>query len=174
MISPEIRTGTCIWLSKSGELATHAEELRAAASRMSKAEISDFYCFLRDHSQRWESEWRKEFCSIFAVLDEELPNVDDADRWSAILHALVAQGDVQRVRSFVEGIGLPSWRLQPEPSQPEVAIYPLDDEDAAGELPSAKARRLGHVEVAAYLESTKEVIASRYRSAWNAAYAKKS
>lgn len=174
MIPEATRTSACLWLSKSGGLSAHANELRTLAARLSKPEVVEFYCFLRDHSLRWESEWRKEFSSIFTISEEELPGIDDADRWSSILHSLVAQGDLSRIRMFIEGIGLPSWRLQPEPDQPEIAIYPLDDEDAAGELPAAKARRLGHTEVATYLESTKEAIASQYRLAWIAAYEKKS
>jgi hypothetical protein len=172
MIPEATRSSACRCLCKSGELSAHTKELRVIAASLSKAEVVEFYCFLRDHSQRWESEWRKEFLSIFAISEEELPGVDDSDRWSSILHSLVAQGQVKPVRAFIEGIGLLAWRFQPEPDQPEIAVYPLDDQDAAGETPAAKARRLGHIEVATFLESTREAIASPYRTAWNAVYAK--
>jgi hypothetical protein len=173
MIPDALRESACHWLSKSGGLATHESELRALASSQSKSEVVAFYSFLRDRSRRWESEWRSEFAAIFSISDESLPPIDDAERWSSILHALVLQGDAGGVRSFLEGIGVRRWDFTPVESEPELDVYPIDTPDDSGELPAAKARRLGFVDVADYLESVREALATRYGERWRMAYAKK-
>jgi hypothetical protein len=173
MIPTELRNAVCRSLSKSGSLAAQESQLRALAPGQSKAEVSQFYSFLRDNAQRWEREWRSEFAAIFSADDGDLPSVDDADRWSSILHALIAQGDLPGLRVFLEGIGVAQWDLTPEFSDPTPAIYPIDDPDQHGESPIAKARRLGQVDIAAYLESTRETVVTRYRQKWKDAHAKK-
>lgn len=173
MLSTDIRVDACRWLSKSGTLATHESVLRNYALIASKTEIAELYCYLRDHSQRWESEWRPEFLSIFGVGDADIPPVDDSERWAAILHGLVFEGDITKVRQFVEHIGIPRWDFPPEADATGIEVYPIDAEDDAGELPIAKARRLGHVEVAGYLDEVKRTIEERYRTKWNSAYGRK-
>jgi len=59
------------------------------------------------------------------------------------------RGDLTKVRRFNRGhrsflIGI--FLLKELP--PRSDIYPIDDADEAGEVPVAKARRLGHIEVA--------------------------
>jgi hypothetical protein len=173
MIPALLRDSACLSLSKSGSLATHASELRAVAPSQSTSEVVAFYSFLRDRAQRWESEWRSEFAAIFALSDDELPPVDDAERWASILHALVLQGDARAVRLFLEGIGVPRWDFSPVESEPGLDVYPIDTPDDSGELPVAKARRLGFVDIADYLERIREGVAARYRDRWRVAHAEK-
>src|ERR1035438_2420793 len=96
-------------LSKAGDFSLFRSRLEAVADSLTKTQVRDVYCFLRNNSKRWESEWRPEFLELFHITDADLPNIDDADRWSLILHHLVSAGDLQKVREFVEGIGVPSW-----------------------------------------------------------------
>ena len=170
MIPNALRDSVCRWLSKSGTLAAHAAQLRALACDASSDEIVAFYSFLRDSSQRWESEWRSQFTTIFSISDDALPPIDDAERWPLILHTLIEQGDAQGVRVFLEGIGVPRWDFAPVEAEIELDIYPIDARDDSGVLPSEKARQLGFLEIANHIDSLKESVASRYRERHRIAY----
>jgi hypothetical protein len=173
MIPGDLRVGASRALSKSGSLAAFRPQLIAIAHAQTKEEVAEFYGFLRDSSQRWESEWRPEFLAIFPVSEADIPKIDDADRWSTILHVLVAEGDLTKVRRFIADIGVPDWDFSPEEASPEIDIYPIDDADETGEIPVAKARRLGHIDVARYLEDLKRKLTDRYREKWQSTYEKR-
>jgi hypothetical protein len=173
MISIELRAAACRALSKSGSLAAFHPALGAIADAQTNPEVIEFYCFLRDNSRRWETEWRPEFVALFHVEDGNLPKIDEAAYWGATLHALAAEGDIAKVRRFIQQIGANNWDIPPDEGSPWIDVYPVDA-DIDGETPSAKARRLGHVAVADYLENLRQTIHARYRERWILAYGKRS
>lgn len=173
MIPDNLKTNACRWLSKSGGLSAVRDRLEASAQSMTKAQVRDFYCFLRDNAMRWESEWRREFLAIFGVTEADLPTIDDADRWGAILQHLVTEADLEKVRAFVEGIGVVDWNFTPQENEPTIDVYPLDHVDESGDTPSAKARRLGHAEIAQFLEYVKHSVCERYQERWRRMYGRR-
>ena len=156
-IPEEIKAAACLVLSKTGNFGAVQARLKECARWLSREEAAEFYVFLRANSQRWESEWRCEFSVLLQVSASDLPEEDPASQWSPVLHSLVETGDTEKVRNFIEGIGMPSWHLQPSDREC-FDIYPIDGADAQGETPIAKAERLGHRRIAAYLTGIRDRI----------------
>ncbi len=108
------------------------------------------YEYLRDNSERFASEWRDEFEEIFCLHKDALPDLSDEEEWGDILHSFVTKGDLDKIKQFFNWIGIENWHLPPDD---DFDIYPIEAEDENCEYPIEKAKRLGHCEIATYLET---------------------
>jgi hypothetical protein len=145
----ETLSDICRSLSKSGQLSAYRAELEAYASTADQPQVLELYDFLRDNSERFAAEWREEFESIFSHHKDALPDLDDDEEWGDILHSFVEAGDLNKIRQFFARIGIEGWPLPPGD---DFDLYPIEAEDDECERPIEKAKRLGHNDIALYLE----------------------
>jgi hypothetical protein len=161
-IPKEIQTAACLGLARAGNLSSVSNSLGEWAGGLTQNEVAEFYLFLRHNSQRWEKEWRSEFSELLGVSEAELPEPDPSSQWSPMLHHLVESGDLARLRSFVEALGIARWNLGPMGGE-SYDIYPLDDPDEKGETPIAKAARLKFHDMEAYLRTVRNTVVKNSR-----------
>ncbi len=131
----------CRFLSKSGSFSGFTRELRSFLQKADEAEIVALYEFFRDESERFESEWRGEFDALLVPRKINLPEIDDSDEWASKLHACVDSGDLAATNVFLKHIGIESWDIDDDWEDGD--LYPIEAQDENGELPIAKAERLG-------------------------------
>jgi hypothetical protein len=93
----DLLSGMTRELSKTGDLGSHDQVLRAMAPHLTTAEICSLYRRLQQ-SYRPESEWKQEFLAIFSgVTDGDLPQpVVDEDEAQRIADELRAVTERQR------------------------------------------------------------------------------
>jgi len=170
------------WLSKSGELYRE-DELKALSPRISSEQAVELYCYLRDNGERWESEWRGQFISIFPHSNDALPDIAEEDRWQTEIFEIIHTGDLNRIKDFIAEIGiLENTKFDPAETYQEgrdlgftekveyipFDFFPIQVENDNGEYPIAFARHRGKDEIAEYLESVIEELSQQYRDAFEA------
>ena len=172
------------WLSKSGEFH-HAEELKKIAGVVTPEQAAELYCYFRDNSQRWESEWRNQFIGIFPSSESHLPEADGADTWQTKIFEIIDGGDLDAMKGFLGSIGTLSTEFDPATAFQEgqemgfgseadylpFDVYPVQIENEDCVTAVDYARRRGHEKIAAYLESVIGGLESKWKAAYVNGYA---
>jgi hypothetical protein len=162
-------------LCRSGEIL-RVKELRNVAKRITAEQGVEFYCYLRDNSERFESEWRDAFSKIFPKSAALLP--------SEILFCLIDEGDLIKVKEFLKTIGTLDTCFKPaealnaskyngfgaEADYMPFDIYPIQGENDDGISAVEYARQKKQSGIADFLESVITEITRRFKAAYVAGY----
>lgn len=170
----------CRSLSKTGTLSFSEAYLRQLSTTLSASDAVELHAFLRDESQRHESEWRDEFFGLFPQTAGMLPEVDESEFWQDQLFALIRSGDFSGVQSFLGRIGTADQHFDPRRTYSECSsmghredlqdvpfdFYPIEGGDADGTTAVRLARELGHIEIASFLDDVIAQLDHRYFAAY--------
>ncbi|MBK1789592.1 hypothetical protein JIN82_00335 [Persicirhabdus sediminis] len=181
-IESELLGDVTLWLSKSGELYRE-DELKALSKTITADQAVELYTYLRDNGERWESEWRESFISLFPQSESKLPEIAEADRWQTEVFEVIAAGELQGVKDFIQETGiLENIKFDPADTYQEgqsmgftdkvdyipFDFFPVQVENEDGDYPVSYAREKGLTEIADYLQSVIDELSQRYRNAYEA------
>jgi len=170
----------CRYLSKSGDFPSESAYLKELTSTLSPEDAVLLYSYLRDHSERWESEWRPKFISLFPRSEPLLPEIPDAEYWGEELFGLIRAGDLCTVQAFIGRIGMLKWKYDPKETYQECAsmgrqheltdvpvdFYPVETENEDCITPVKFAQSLGQTAIAEYLQNVISEMDSKYIAAF--------
>jgi len=166
-------------LSRSGEIL-RVKELRKVSKRITPEQGVEIYCYLRDNSERFESEWRDAFSKIFSKSAALLPFVTEADEWQEMLFQLIDEGDLSKVEDFLKTIGTVDTCFKPAEALSVLKyngfgvdadympfdIYPIQVQNDDGINAVEYARQKKQNGIADYMESLIKEITSRFKAAY--------
>jgi len=170
----------CRWLSKSGTLSFSEGYLRQLSATLSPSAVLDLHAFFREESQRYESEWREEFVTLFPQSIGLLPEIDESEFWQEQLFALIRAGDFSAVKSFIGRIGTADQQFDSRETFSECSsmghredlqnvpfdFYPIEGGDDDGTTAVGLARELGYIEIASFLDGIIAQLDHRYFAAY--------
>jgi hypothetical protein len=182
LLDSELIGETTRCLSKSGEIYS-TEELKKLA--LTPEQVVELYCFFRDNSQRWESEWRDQFIAIFPDSEPYLPQVAGADAWQTKIFEVIDSGQLEAMKEFLTSVGTLSMTFEPASAYEEgrtlgfgakadyvpFAVYPVQVENEDGVSTVEYARNTGHEEIAGYLEAVISDLEAKWKMAYGQGYA---